>query len=110
MRIGITVLRGASGFRQFLLPKCLSLTHVVPLHRRESRENVPSCVLDEGERVRVGVAAAVEVARGESIADAAPQQRKPLPAELGEAKSAGARARGGGAGGDPRSTGAGAAG
>lgn len=44
-------------------------------HRYESSDDVLACVQNEGQSGRVGVAAAMELPSGETVATAAPQQR-----------------------------------
>jgi hypothetical protein len=56
----------------------------VPLHRSEAAEDVPIRVQNQSESVRVSVAAAVKVARTETIAAAPPQKSKFLFSELRE--------------------------
>jgi hypothetical protein len=55
----------------------------------ETTKDIPACVQNERECVRVTVASPVKVSRAETVADSAPHERKPLPAELVEERRKG---------------------
>jgi hypothetical protein len=67
------------------------------LHRVESAESVPVCVLDERQSVRVAVAAVMECAGAETVAAAPPQQDNLLSAESWESRTISDSSRAGGA-------------